>query len=241
MKFIPILFSKPMVQAINGNLKTQTRREIKPTTSEAITLLINLNAGVDVERCKKELLNTHKTQPGDIFWVRETWANTTNVNQKEDEKWPNRPCIITDAEEGEIYSAVIWRADGPWNWVDEDGFDTEKSYWKPSIFMPKAACRIFLEVTDVRVERVQDISEADTIAEGIEDFWKDCDGKIGAYRNYLATKVEIKKDHWAHVADSAKHSFETLWQSINGRKSWDANPWVWVYSFKRIDKPSNFI
>ena len=107
--------------------------------------------------------------------------------------------------------------------------------WKPSLFMPKEACRIFLEIEDVKVERLQDITEEDAINEGIFDMYRG-KGIIGnAYRNYLD-----KEGGYDSVADDAIHSFQTLWQKINGISSWDDNPFVWVNSFKSIERPSNF-
>lgn len=89
--------------------------------------------------------------------------------------------------------------------------------WRPSIHMPKAACRLFLKVKSVRVERLHEISEEDAIAEGVET--------LGLYPGY-----EI----------SAKGKFEGLWNLINGIESWEANPWVFVIEFERINKPEKF-
>lgn len=93
--------------------------------------------------------------------------------------------------------------------------------WRPSIHMPRWACRLVLEVTAVRVERLQDISQADAIAEGIEryaanpSYWRDYGNPTG-------------------VMAAASSSYMSLWDSINGAGSWDANPWVWVIEFKRV-------
>ena len=101
-------------------------------------------------------------------------------------------------------------------------------WWKrPAIFMPRAACRILLEVTEVRVQRLQDISEADAIAEGIEPnpAW------IGTYRDY---SVERERQVW-NLDPVA--SYRTLWDSINGKTpgaAWADNPWVWAVSFMRV-------
>jgi hypothetical protein len=97
--------------------------------------------------------------------------------------------------------------------------------WKPSIFMPKAACRIFLEITDVKVERLQDISEEDAINEGVELL------PNNRYKYYLSEYFDCI---------NAVHSFQTLWKSINGAESWEANPFVWAIEFKQITKPENF-
>lgn len=93
--------------------------------------------------------------------------------------------------------------------------------WKPSIHMPKAAARIWLEVTDIRVERLQDISKEDAIAEGIEPV---ADG----YKNYMPKLSSTSQFCWP----TAYHSFQSLWESINGAESWDLNPWLWVVKFK---------
>jgi hypothetical protein len=108
--------------------------------------------------------------------------------------------------------------------------------WKPSIFMPKIACRIFLEVTNVRVERLNDISESDAIAEGI--YAKP--GSVSGTRWYtkFISKTEARLE--GLFTESAKECFKSLWESINGKESWEANPWVWVYDFKRVEKPENF-
>jgi hypothetical protein len=139
--------------------------------------------------------------PGDCLYVRETWAaGIHSLNAK----------ISKDYH-------VVYAADG----------DTAKQYrladkWTPSIHMPRWASRILLEITDVRVERLQDISEDDAKAEGIEfihgEFW----------RNY-EVEVGDEEDSWESPLDS----YKTLWQSINGPRTWWANPWVWVITFKR--------
>ena len=103
--------------------------------------------------------------------------------------------------------------------------------------MPKEAARIFLKVTNVRVERLQDISEEDAIAEGIYDEPGSVSGRTW-YRKFI-------KESDARInglfTESAKECFQTLWQSINAKKHpWDSNPWVWVYEFERIEKPENF-
>jgi len=100
--------------------------------------------------------------------------------------------------------------------------------WTPSIHMPRWASRITLEITSVRVERLQDISEADAIAEGIERL--DYQGQT-SWRDYSLN------DEWAAISpmlDSPIASYKTLWESLNGKGSWDLNPWVWVIEFKKV-------
>ena len=115
------------------------------------------------------------------------------------------------------------------------GNDKPINGWKPSIFMPKEAARFFLKVTGVRAERLQDISEADAIKEGVEPnpiFNNKC------YRDYLWTKDPFP-DAGQHCR-SAKDSFMTLWEEINGFDSWEKNHWVFVYEFEKIAKPQNW-
>ena len=100
--------------------------------------------------------------------------------------------------------------------------------WTPAIHMPKVACRIFLEIISIRVERLEDISHDDSISEGIErmpiELW---------WKNYL--------NHPLPGVSNPRESFISLWKSINGNDSWESNPWVWVIEFKRIEKPENFL
>lgn len=98
--------------------------------------------------------------------------------------------------------------------------------WKPSLFMPKQACRTFLKIKSIRVERLQDISEEDSIAEGV------IKENNGQWKNYL-----VPQTFWTY----AKYSFETLWISINGKESMNKNPFVWVYEFEQIEKPLDFL
>lgn len=217
MKHTPILFSTPMVEAILEGRKTMTRRTLKKQPNENGVSFMK-NPPLDWEQVYKEQwkpwkieteegesisLNCPYGQIGDVLWVRETWQpNSTPTG------WPFH------------YKAK------------NDTFNQpENEKWKPSIFMPKAACRIFLEITDVRVERLQDITEHDAVAEGVE--------KVGniflwTYKNYLLKSSRYDRQY------SALESFQTLWQSINGKDSWEANPFVWVVEFKRIEKPENF-
>lgn len=222
MNFKPILFSTPMVQAILGGQKTQTRRTIKPQPDSRGLRTTN----VEFEDWHGREIKP-KAQIGDIFWVRETfqvtdWEHPTNDNY------------------GYIYKA------------SENGKDWEDNNqgwkWKPSIFMPKEACRLFLEVTDVRVERLQDISEADMIAEGIR---VSVSPKGGALLRMTGKNppfsflpdgcLQDSYDGKLTQYDFLKTEWAALWSDINGRDSWDANPWVWVYEFKQINKPQNFI
>lgn len=206
----PILFSAPMVRALLAGTKTQTRRVVKPQPCAAVTSVYlpfrdepnNWHGyGDDLIRW---LGRCPYGQPGDLLWGRESW----------------RVCGGREYEYQQDRCRVMYRATH-----EEDGFPLgwESYKWRPSIHMPRWASRITLEVTGVRVERLQDISEADAIAEGIER------AVIG--------------DDWRRYSDAASElaglppcvtpraSYQSLWESINGPGSWDANPWVWVVEF----------
>lgn len=224
MKETPILFNAPMVRAILAGTKTQTRRVVKgcefiADTAEGVEPYWRL-----LDHPRKQMsggtpMGTHVAalcphgRPGDRLWVRETWQHSNHPLGPYDED-----CM------------VFYRADFM---SDVHGPDGEKSpegryrSWRPSIHMPRAASRILLEVTEVRVERLQDISEVEAIAEGIErveDFfacpcWK-------AYDEPEGSDVVFPDDPIG--------SYASLWASINGPGSWDANPWVWAVSFSRL-------
>lgn len=215
MKFIPILFSTPMVQAILEGRKTQTRRVIKSRhdsglfqicrriTDGQITSINSLDW--DERNCEKDIVCPYG-QPGDILWVRETF----------------RPI-----EQDFGSPRYEYKATESINLSDK---------WKPSLFMPKSACRIFLKVKSVRVERLQDISEDDAIAEGIEVM------KVYVHKVFRNYQDEAKTNGgYKGFVETAIASFKSLWQSINGEQSWKENPFVWVIEFERIEKPENFI
>lgn len=216
MNIKPILFSTEMVKAILEGRKTQTRRIIKPQPKEGIiTTAFDFKKGFYASKIKIEenpdrfeitKLFKPKYQTGDILWVRETWQTAWNIIKK-------------------IWE-TIYKADDNL-WFDDDGM----MIWKPSIYMPKEAARIFLQVTNVRVERLKDISEEDAIAEGVEIIHY-AEPILPVFRKY---NLKEKKGTLNPIL-----SFQTLWEKINGEDSWKANPWVWVYEFKQVDKPKHF-
>jgi hypothetical protein len=219
MKERPILFSAPMVRAIPPGTKTQTRRVVRPQPPEILPAYApkvywpardrHMTHGdpdgaayLQFER-PGDYDGAHVMrggfgfrcpygQPGDRLWVKETW----------------RVCGGKEYEYQQDPSQVMYRATH-----QEDGFPfTWESYvWRPSIYMPRWASRITLEVTAIRVERLQDISEADAIAEGAP--WAACG---------------------APQEGSHKAGFAQLWESIHGPGSWEANPWVWVVEFRQV-------
>ena len=194
MKARPILFSTPMVQAILDGRKTQTRRVVKPQpmlqgrTEDRVEIYQRGNT--DLWEVKDKLssdgfsilhsLKCPYGQPGDVLWVRETWAY---------ELFPE-PHFAFKANAADVYR------------------------WRPSIHMPKEAARIWLKITNVRVERLHNITRGDAMQEGCP---------------------------FPNMADGQDHRewFSVLWKSINGFQSWNDNPWVWVVKFERIEKPAN--
>src|SRR5690606_3950510 len=160
-------------------------------------------------------------QPGDILWVRETWQQFDYPE--------NLPFYYAYKADGFIQRYGAWERDTPNKLHDIERIER----WKPSIFMPKEACRIFLKVTNVRVERLNNITDEDAIKEGIYADPGSVSGLIW-YRKFIkesAARIE------GLFTESAKECFQSLWDSINGAGSWDKNPYVWVYEFERVEKP----
>jgi hypothetical protein len=234
VKHRPILFSGDMVRAILEGRKTQTRRVIGLEKVNENPAEFDY-AGEMAANTRAQLEHTFAGEsynvftkcpygkPGDVLWVRESFRQYKYID-----------------ELGEFTDQTIteYKADNPEDvcMVDGDGFqmwnkDGSEKYvpFKPSIHMPKAACRLFLKIKSVRVERLQDISEADAVAEGVE---KNNPKSNPFYKDY--SRPETNDFVYA------VNSFRTLWFKINGGASWDANPWVWVVEFERIDKPENF-
>jgi hypothetical protein len=235
----PIIFSAPMVRAILSGAKTQTRRIIKPQPRwDDPVWWWDDKPFVSDEAMADHLFHnfygTHGTpygsvweEGGDRLWVRETWADVNTENGPaityaadnslrfcsddaypvEYERYPN--CTFT------MWCSDLWRR-------DERGCKGDHS-WRSPIHMPRAFSRLTLEITDVRVQRVQEIGRdgrkaVDVLAEGI-------------------TPEQIANEQkWFHPDDSPALAFARLWESINGKGSWESNPWVWAITFKRVQE-----
>ena len=187
----PILFNAPMVRALLAGTKAQTRRIFKPDrmtwdangryTTYAMRGGELSTTGSGPFKPSSWLHYCPYGQPGDRLWVRESFARVPTACGSED---------------------IVFAADY------QDGSDRAAGVrYTPSIHMPRWASRITLEITGVRVERLQDISEADAIAEGV----------------------------YTDPACPAYDAYAQLWDEINGLGSWEANPWVWVVGFHRIN------
>ena len=200
----PILFSGPMVRALLAGEKTQTRRRIRPRDAALEELVGDWrydgvweadNAGDnchyfrrrdELGRLTRDTVNIGRCPHGvvgDRLWVRETWCRT---------------------KQGTHYRA------------DCRGLDDEAAVggkWKSPIYFPRSESRILLEITDVRIERLQDITEADALAEGTGTLMRGCTRYDG----------------------EATDMFRQLWESLHGPASWEENPWVWRLQFRRIE------
>ncbi|MFU5343126.1 hypothetical protein ACM7W1_16260 [Pseudomonas aeruginosa] len=210
----PILFNDQMVRAILGGRKTVTRRVVKDTGFYAIDAAIH---GNDVALREREALSTRCPfgQPGDRLWVREAWQGPliSDEEQAANQSWWKDMTKFQDP------AHCAYRASGDDNeYVDPDGYFHCK--WKPSIHMPRWASRILLEITAVRIERLQDISEEQALAEGVRG--EPCD-----HARQACSDIGC----WG---DTAKGAFGFLWEQLNGAGAWQANPWVWVVEFKRV-------
>lgn len=206
----PIIFSAPMIRAILAGTKTQTRRIVKPQPELRAIEQVGHMLGF-------------KKRRGDGFWL-----------------WPNaHDRIVTECPHGQV-GHRLWVRE-TWHTVDGESAFYRADYmhdpkgdkahgiiWRPSIFMPRWASRITLEVVSVRVERLQDISEADAMAEGVErtvvgDGWRRYDADPDTEAAGLTPCA------------NPVSSYRSLWESINGPGSWADNPFVWVVEFKRLE------
>lgn len=203
----PILFSAPMVRAIlreiaaHGTGKTQTRRI--PPIVKGLTFADLEREGLrehDAYQAARHQVQEPRFQTGDRLWVREAWRvgrGYDGVSIKDIAPWPR----------------IWWDADDA-----RDNCDAIGLRLRPSIHMPRWASRLTLHVTDVRVQRLQEISEADARAEGVE---RDSDG----WRDYLMPETQC--------CGNASESFGTLWDSLNAERApWASNPWVVAVTFR---------
>lgn len=240
-----MIFNAEMVRAILDGRKTQTRRimKVQPESNQLGLLLITdstkhsdigkyhwAESNATGNHVRSKLFSCPFGAVGDRIWVRETWAILGN----EDGcciDWEEKLCKADERSAARIYRASCEQRPGNYGlWSIPDDADWKphtKDYqyegaWRPSIHMPRWASRILLEITDVRVERLNAISEEDARAEGIID---------GGCLNC----GEPEPCGCANPEPDATDAFAYLWQSIYGQESWNANPWVWVISIKRVE------
>lgn len=238
MAIKPILFNTEMVQAILDGRKSCTRRLVKPQPDEKHAFPL----GFVIDSTEKKKVGCFEFgineyggsmqcakppyQPGDILYVRETWCGLP----------------VNEAGHFRGHPIYYYRADGD---LRPEGW---RGAWHPSIHMPKEAARIWLKVTDVRVERLQDITEDGAEAEGMPDsldypvdkaYCPLCKGEgiIGTVDVHSLGHMDVDCPY----CDSYRKRFENLWNSINQKSldsyGWNANQWVWVIEFERCEKP----
>ncbi len=217
MKERPILFSMPMVRALLAGTKTQTRRTMKPQPRDSwqpLPEMVEIN-GYDRDGelnpdiylghgfCNDEGLEGHVCPyvvPGDRLWVRESFSGPWGLRDLPPKQWPALTPIHY--------------------WADGNPEDGDWTIPKPSIHLPRVHSRILLELTDVRVQRLQEISEEDAIAEGL------------AFAVMNGGSASHPQNTTDGVWQDPRRAYRSLWESINGAGSWDANPWVWVLTFR---------
>ena len=217
MKETGLMFKAPLVLAILAGQKTQTRRIVKwKGLQKGLNLgFSGLRAGKTGDNWVLESNTPTSSEwrctptpcpfgkPGDRIYVRETFVQGFKTD-------PSTGDLLQWGADGEELPMTTWfrATDGGISWSDDDGWETNVP-WKPAIHMPKDLARIWLEITGVRVERLQQITEADAKAEG----------------------AVLKNSPAAHLT-SYRRGFQELWESTGG--DWAANPWVWVIDFKTI-------
>jgi hypothetical protein len=225
MKERPIPFTAPMVRAILAGAKTQTRRPIKPQPSHPAFrgMLASDDEGIELflhDSTLHRAIRCPYGQPGDRLWVREAWGYRCSSGTKAQGQYMHFIEYRADNVRRE-YGPMPMDGVGLPKWKERIEGQSPKSWdetmtrywqqWRPGMFMPRWASRIALEVAVVRVERLQDISRGDAMAEGCP------------FPNMAQ-------------GDDPRQWYRELWEQINGVGSWDANPWVWVLDFRLAAK-----
>lgn len=249
MKERPILCIGPMVRAVLEGRQTVTRRPVKgrqipkedPAQAETRLRWSAVGQrdrrygfcvfGETEEQCAMELGEFGACpygRPGDRLWVRETWSIEMLAGYGTDKGYESEYEIRYRADDGERPIHVAAGEPDPYLAL----YDSQQGAWRPSIHMPRLASRILLEVTAVRVERLQagdgeTAFESRYLAEGINRIHHG-DGEY----YYSAFRDEPHPKNWCDPFDA----WRELWVSINGIDSWNANPWVWVVEFKRVEQ-----
>ena len=226
-RFVPMLMSTPMVTAILNGTKTETRRIIKPQLP------------IYSEKFP-EIVPDWKMEFHDII---ERFARLKHtyefVTKSTGDK--NIKSIILDIPCKIVVNDIIWVRE-TFRPIEQDNGKPRYEYkateninlldkWKPSLFMPKYACRIFLKCVSVHVERLHEIDEESAIKEGV---------KVNHGGFELYTKEEMFKNN-RNYAKTAIESYKSLWKKINGKESWDENTFVWVYKFEVVERPNDFL
>ena len=233
MKERGMIFNSEMVRAILDGRKTQTRRimKVQPESNQLGLLLITdstkhsdigkyhwAESNATGNHVRSKLFSSPFGAVGERIWVRETWATLGNEDGCYVD-WEDNLCKGDERSAARIYRASceqrpgdygLWSIPDDAYWKPHTKEHKFEGAWRPSIHMPRWASRILLEITDVRVERLKSISDRDALREG-------------------CSAADMKS------GDCVADVFARLWASIYGSDSWNANPWVWVIEFKRVE------
>lgn len=257
MRERPIIMSAPMVCALLDGKKTQTRRLLHPQPLQGHYLqkmwgtspppnpvafgdpYLWREVGPDYPDDAHDDRRCPYGKPGDRLWVRESWRTSETLNKMDATQIAEK---ALDANYERPWAPIVYDDGEEKNW-ERNGLPVEQGGWgKPgrrrlSRFMPRWASRITLEITDIRLERVHDISEEDAIAEGLRGLTKD-GGQTVKYgipdRDGWPGNDNVGW-HWEDWSRDPREAYARLWNTINGERApWITNPWVWVLSFKRI-------
>lgn len=239
----PIPFTVPMVQAVEAQRKTQTRRVMvpQPVYNSVVDRWVwprskthQITLDHDAPYQPEVLAFCPYGKVGDHLWVRETWATVKTLDH--------------------LAPSQIWQHDRPpalyyAAWTGAARESPSRGKWRPPMFMPHWASRIDLENVSIRVERVQDISEADVLAEGVGPYrlaWWDGFVRLGDQRVHTQRMVspdspgdapdDLEHAEFQTYEQPAREQFKALWNQINGPRGygWDSNPWVWAIEFKQL-------
>lgn len=224
----PILFSTELVKEILAGRKTMTRRIMNPQPSEEFAPSKcqiyeparydkngDMYQGSPIFGCydingEDEGYKSKYGQIGDFLWVREAWADVTDAFDEADEI--RNVAFRADNSVWDCYGQMVYLEQ-----LGDSGIEVKK--WKPSIHLPKVASRLTLEIKDIKVEKLQDISDEDIKSEGFTTSHYYCDERVG------------------HVCTSARDLFINRWDWLNAKRgfSWESNPFVWVIEFKKLE------
>lgn len=244
MKVKPIIFSAPMVRAIRDDRKTQTRQIMSPQPSDEWTphhwgeVHKLANGEPDPDKVigwgpsSDDGLEAYPCpyQPGDVLWVREAWRP-----EFDGEDWfiQYRAGGTFQPDDPNLQNEIAAMSNPTEECHGPRAMDGESLAWRPSIHMPKWACREFLKVESVRAQRVQDIAEADAIAEGVS---------CGCHGGFAGVGWDNEPIECSRCSGCIGFVdlFAPTWDEIHGPGAWARNDWVWAYTFTRTTKPEGF-
>jgi len=264
MREYPIIMGAKSVRDIFAGLKGETRRVVNPqpytlyqfngTQCPRNPSKFTING--KAKEIPDGLVKCPYGKVGDRLWVKETWgvvSHTFDENENICAWVPDRPCTpITEMKFGNGYydGHVIYKSDGDFEWNAGDDCSIEtKSAWNPAMYMPRLASRLTLEITGIIVEKLQDITEEDAIAEGVISN-DEYDKRAGEYNLFPCPRCDGYRLHegFGHdygttevdctYCDTAIKRYRIIWDSLNAKRGfpWSANPWVWVIEFEKVEE-----